>query len=166
MQANALMACNFQQAKLLIIENQEFSWIVTRLALETSLPEIQLDRVSTSQQAMTYLDNCLAQEVALPKLILVELYLPRRADGLSLVRALRDWLAQSLCPQLPILAMSSSPTPFDVQESYRSGASVYVVKGIDMDQQIAVYKAIRQFWWQTSVLPLTAEQVVSLEGDG
>lgn len=146
---------NFQKARLLIVEDNDDMWIITRVALRKEFPELQLDRVSTCQQALAYLSTCIEEDHPLPKLILQDLYIPDRKEGLHLLRAIREKLAMDAWPQLPIVVTSSSADPNDIQACYQHGASSYIVKPSSPGTLSSVFQAVRQFWWETSVLPLT-----------
>ncbi len=150
-----LLKNNFQKAKLLIVEDNDDIWLLTRIAIRKELPELQLDRASTCEQALSYVTNCIEQDIPLPKLILQDLYMPNRDDGLRLLTAIRERLAVGAWPQLPIVITSSSFDPKDIQACYRCGASSYIVKPSHPAKQAAVYQALRNFWWETSVLPIT-----------
>jgi CheY-like chemotaxis protein len=149
-----LTQSNFEQASLLVIEDQADVWLMTQFMLNKGLPEVQANRVATGPQALTYLTDCLNRGEDLPKLILQDLYLPDRHDGLRLIGSIRDQLTTHAAPQLPIVVFSSSNALDDVQQCYRAGASAYIVKTIDMMRQIADFNALRQFWWETNVLPI------------
>lgn len=151
----ALLKHNFQGARLLVVEDNDDLWLLTRIALRKELPELQIDRVATSQQALTYVTNSIKQHLPLPKLILQDLYLPDREDGLTLLKAMREQLALGAWPQLPIVVTSSSFDIADIQACYRNGASSYIIKPVNPLGQSAIYQALRRFWWETSVLPLT-----------
>ncbi|MBO0949034.1 response regulator [Fibrella forsythiae] len=146
---------NFRRASVLIVEDDDDIWTITRIALRKELPEIKLERAATYEQALTYVTNCVTNDLPLPKLIIQDLYMPCREDGLKLLTAIRTQLAAGAWPQLPILVMSSSADPVDIQSCYRHGASSFVVKLGSIREQSGIYQAIRTFWWETSVLPLT-----------
>ncbi|RZM28492.1 MAG: response regulator [Pedobacter sp.] len=151
----SILSFNFRHASVLIVEDNDDIWTLTRITLRKELPELQLDRAVTYEQALAYITNCVTNDLPLPKLIIQDLYMPCREDGLNLLTAIRIQLAAGAWPQLPIVVMSSSDDPLDVQACYRRGASSYVVKPVTLRGQSAIYQAIRRFWWETSVLPLT-----------
>ncbi|HEX9957998.1 MAG TPA: response regulator [Fibrella sp.] len=150
-----LLEYNFQKARLLIVEDNDDMWTITRFALRKEFPELQLDRVASCKQALTYLTTCIEENRPLPKLILQDLYMPDREEGLSLLRAVRQQLAAGSWPQLPIVITSSSSDPNDIQACYQHGASSYIVKPSNPSSQSSIFQAVRRFWWETSVLPLT-----------
>ncbi len=146
---------NFRKARILIVEDNDDMWFITRIALHKEFPELQLDRVASHKQAMTYLTSCTEENRPLPKLILQDLYMPNREEGLHLLKAIREQLAAGAWPQLPIVVTSSSADPDDIQACYQHGASSYIVKPTTLSSQSSIFQAVRKFWWETSVLPLT-----------
>ncbi len=150
---------NFENASLLVIEDHPDVWLLTQHMLSRGLPEVTIKWVATGSQALDYLKDCLVRGEGLPKLILQDLYLPNREDGLKLIRSIRSLLTAHAGPQLPIVVYSSSTHPDDVQQCYRDGASAYVVKATDIDRQVHNFSALRQFWFETSVLPISTHRL-------
>lgn len=150
-----LLHSNFRKATLLVVEDNDDAWTLTRIAIRRALPELTLFRANTCEQALTYVTNCIEQRLPLPKLILQDLYMPDREAGLNLLKAIRKKLAAGQWPQLPVIITSSSLNPNDIDACYRCGASSYVVKSTNLSEQFVVYQSLRKFWWETSVLPLT-----------
>lgn len=148
---------NFKNARLLVIEDNDDYWLLGQIALRQALPEIAIERVSDHRQVIPYLERCAKGGLPLPKLILQDLYIPKRADGLQLLKELRQHFATSAYPQLPIIVTSTSTDASDVFQCYIHGASSYMVKVGDIKQQIVNYMALREYWWETSVLPFTEQ---------
>ena len=92
--------------------------------------------------------------------MLQDLYLPDKQDGLRLLEGIRALLMDQKHP--PILVLSSSVDPQDVQEVYCRRASYYLVKPTGISAWLSQCQAIRQFWWGQAVLPIYAP----LTGDG
>lgn len=67
---------------------------------------MQLVRVSTVITALSHLQACLIEQQPLPRLVLANLYLPRREDGFHLLSALKS--PTSGLSHLPVVVMSSS----------------------------------------------------------
>ncbi|MBN2525340.1 MAG: response regulator transcription factor [Deltaproteobacteria bacterium] len=69
-----------------------------------------------------------------PNVILMDVYLPRREDGIETTRQLKQ-----IAPHSRILALSGFATPEDVQSMLHAGASGFIVKTADVEE---ILKAI------------------------
>lgn len=143
---------NFQQATLLVVEDQDDIWTIVRFSLAKHFPDVTLHRCANRKQAITYLTDCMANRAALPKLILQDLYLPQNEAGFGLLKDIRMLLGNQ--QQIPILVMSSSVDEADIRQAYHQGASFYIVKPQTINSWLSLTQSLRQFWWEQGVLPL------------
>ncbi|MFV1980323.1 MAG: response regulator, partial [Rhodothermia bacterium] len=83
-----------------------------------------------------------------PSLILMDLKMPRM-DGLECLKELKD--DADLCV-IPVVIFTSSRDEADVLDSYRNGASSYIVKPVTFEKFV---EAIATFdlYWTLSELP-------------
>ncbi|GAB3960249.1 hypothetical protein GCM10028805_57590 [Spirosoma harenae] len=145
---------NFQQATLLVVEDQEDIWTIVRFSLAKHFPDVSLYRCANRQEAIAYLTDCLANRTSLPKLILQDLYLPQNEAGFGLLKDIRMLLGNQ--QQIPILVMSSSVDETDIRQAYQQGASFYIVKPQSINSWLTLTQSVRQFWWEQGVLPLSS----------
>jgi len=54
---------------------------------------------------------------------------------------------------IPVLVISSSENPADVNRAYASQASVYLRKPADLDQYFTMVRAIKDIWFRFAILP-------------
>ncbi|NEU70496.1 response regulator [Spirosoma agri] len=148
----AIRQYNFQQATLLVVEDQEDIWTLVRFSLSKYFPDVTLDRCANRKEAIAYLTDSMANGTGLPKLILQDLYLPQSEAGFGLVKDIRMLLLNQ--QQIPILVMSSSVDEGDVRQAYHQGASYYIVKPQTINNWLSLAQSLRQFWWEQGVLPL------------
>ena len=78
----------------------------------------------------------------LPALILLDLNLPK-LDGREVLQAIR---ADPATRQLPVVALSSSGEPVDIDASFASGADSYLQKPVDFGRFIEEMKRLRAQW--------------------
>lgn len=143
---------NFQEATLLVVEDQEDIWTLVRFSLAKYFPEVTLHRCANQQETIAYLTECLASGATLPKLILQDLYLPQNEAGFNLLKDIRRLLSNY--QQIPILVMSSSADEADIRQAYHHGGSFYIVKPQTINSWLSLVQRLREFWWEQGVLPL------------
>jgi CheY-like chemotaxis protein len=81
---------------------------------------------------------------ALPRFVLLDLKLPR-IDGLGVLRRIRT---DPRTRSLPVVVLTSSREPRDVQEAYTGGANSYVVKPVEYADFVAQLGEVVRYWLQ------------------
>lgn len=77
-----------------------------------------------------------------PAVILLDLKMPR-VDGLEALRQIRS---EPTLAHIPVVMLTSSREEADLSQSYRLGASAYVVKPVDFSEFISAVKHLGLFW--------------------
>lgn len=142
---------NFRNTKVLVIEDNADHFMLIQKAMHHWLPNITLVHTTTEEHALAHLDDCLGQEWNLPKLILLDLYLPERKDGWQLLQRIKEM--PTPCRQVPIVVLSYSGQTEDIITSYQLGASSYIVKPTTYQEWLDYFALIRTYWWETVTLP-------------
>ncbi|WP_221392795.1 response regulator [Dyadobacter sp. NIV53] len=138
---------NFKNKSVLIIEDNADHWDLMNYWLSKSTPELKITRVNGKASALNYLTNeYLAMSPSIG-LILLDLYLPNRKDGLSLLNSIRYFFLYHNLPLVPIVIFSSSGDQQDIQASYQNYASAYIIKSPDLNQSFSYLKDLCYFWW-------------------
>ena len=78
----------------------------------------------------------------LPALVLLDLNLPK-LDGREVMQAIR---ADPATRDLPVVALSSSGEPFDIDTSFASGVDSYLQKPVDFARFIEEMRRLRAQW--------------------
>jgi len=84
-----------------------------------------------------------------PALILLDLSLPGE-NGLSILKTLKS---SPEFTAIPVIILSSSTNPLDIEACYALGANSYLVKPLDSRDMDRPAKAFAQFWLVHAVLP-------------
>ena len=100
-------------------------------------------------KAYTALDFNTQNTLALPKLVLLDLKLPKR-DGLEVLQVLRSYAGLQA---MPIVILSSSRELSDVRKSYELGANSFVVKPVHFDQYLTRITTLVNYWLTINELP-------------
>jgi two-component system, response regulator len=130
---------------ILLVEDNPDDADLAKRAFEmgASRPTVALARDGV--EALDYLfgtGTYTSNPPGLPDVVLLDLKLPR-VDGLEVLRRLR---ADERTRYLPIVIMTSSLRPDDVEQSYALGANSYVRKPVDFSQFLETANALGAYW--------------------
>ncbi len=89
-----------------------------------------------------------------PDIILLDLNLPRK-DGRELLAEVKT---DPELRHIPIVVLTTSNAPSDIRRVYELNANCFVTKPVDLDEFMAVVKAIEDFWLTVVTLPRQAEE--------
>jgi CheY-like chemotaxis protein len=141
---------NFHKASILVVEDKEDHWVLIESALKESLPEVKAVWVDSAENAYSYLTNCIQEEGGvLPKLMLLDLYLPEPAW--ELLKTLKKQNSPFI--RMPIVVFSYSSNREDIGDLYTFGGTSYITKPTDYNQWLSYFKTMRSYWWETVTLP-------------
>ena len=132
----------------LLVEDDPNDVLFVQQAFKQAPACIRLEAVSDGLHAMHYLeglgDYSDRRTYPLPDVILLDLKMPR-VDGFRFL----DWL-RAKGPRehrlIPVLVMSSSALPQDVERAYALGVNSYLVKPVDWHEFKERIKAIGIYW--------------------
>jgi len=96
----------------------------------------------------------------LPDLILVDINMPR-LDGLQVVEWLRK---QPGLKRLPVIILTSSDLPRDIQRAYELGANSFLVKPVDFERFVEISQALKGYWLWLSKAP-EVQRPLHIESD-
>ncbi len=136
------------RAVVLLVEDNPDDVVMIREAFEQSLTPIQLYVVSNGEQAIKFVRRTDA-DAPHPSLILLDLNLPIR-NGLDVLAELKgdtEFLA------IPIVVLTTSLAPSDIQQCYSLHANAYIVKPPDFDGFADVIKQIASCFLSLISLP-------------
>jgi response regulator of citrate/malate metabolism len=139
-----------RNATILIVEDNADQWFIIRWALQQRFPEVDAIWMSDAQQTVLYLEACIQDMRELPKLILLDLYLPQRETGWSLLQFIKT---HHLYRELPVVILSQSADIDDIKESYFYRSNSYIVKPCGYEKWLECFTAFRHYWWDAVTLP-------------
>jgi CheY-like chemotaxis protein len=84
-----------------------------------------------------------------PALVLMDLNLTGM-DGFSVLTAMR---ANAALRTLPVVILTSSANPKDVETCYRNGANSYVLKTNDLNESVEILRKVVSYWMELVLLP-------------
>jgi CheY-like chemotaxis protein len=131
---------------ILLIEDNPDDAELTRIAFAEAAIDSQLVVVGDGAEALDYLfahGRYAARDAAdLPSIVLLDLNLPK-IDGREVLQALR---ANPATRGLPVVVLTTSTEPFDVEASYALGVNSYIRKPVDFKKFVEVVKQIGLYW--------------------
>ena len=131
---------------ILLIEDNPDDAELTRIAFAEAGIDSQLVVVGDGAEALDYLfargSYSARDAAALPSIVLLDLNLPK-LDGREVLQALR---AQPDTRGLPVVVLTTSTEPFDVEASYALGVNSYIRKPVDFGKFVEVVKQIGLYW--------------------
>jgi len=122
---------------LLVEDNDDDVTAITR-ALSQSYPALVVHRLVDGVDVVPWL----AQAAALPRLVLLDLSLVE-FDGYAVLAAIR---ADPALTELPVVVLTSSTNPSDVDRCYAAGATGYLFKSVDFALLRSTLTAALQYW--------------------
>ncbi len=131
---------------ILLIEDNLDDVELTRIAFAEAGIDHRLMVVSDGAAALDYLfargRYADRDPLQLPSIVLLDLNLPK-VDGREVLQAIRDNLVTKT---LPVVVLTTSAEPFDVEASYALGANSYIQKPVDFEQFVAAVKQVGLYW--------------------
>src|SRR4051812_24134864 len=138
---------------ILLVEDNAADVKITQRALKDSGLPVDLLVVRDGQEAVDYLlrrgPHAANPGWRSPDLILLDLNLPRLTgrEVLQLIRSTPGLKA------VPVVVLTTSRRPEDVQDMYAAGANTYIEKPPDFARFVEVLQVIQRYWLDTALLP-------------
>ena len=134
---------------ILVVEDNAGDIRLLREAFKECNIEAKLSVVRDGDEAMSFLRRQPPYEKGpRPELILLDLNLPRK-DGREVLAEIKG---EPDLRQIPVMILSTSTRPEDVDNAYDLHANSYISKPTDIAGLIAMTKTIEAFWLKTSIL--------------
>ncbi len=138
---------------VLLVEDSAADAYATQRGLRKSGLANPIVHVTTGEAALDYLhqrgDYAGEAYQGLPSVVLLDLNLPG-IDGAEVLEHVR---AHEPLKLLPVVMLTTSEAPEDVERVYRAGASSYVCKPVDLDRFMDAIRRLREYWFEVVVLP-------------
>jgi CheY-like chemotaxis protein len=130
------------ESSILVIEDNVNEHLIMQYLMRKQFQNVMHVGATSAGQAMTYLENCRIRQQAMPKLILLDLYLPTQGEGWELLRNLR---CQAVYQGIPIVIISHSADIEDIELSYYWGADYYITKPVTVEGWLDTFQTLRNY---------------------
>ncbi len=131
---------------ILLVEDNPDDVELTRIAFDEAKIANNLVVVGDGAEALDYLfargAHAGRDPSDLPSIVLLDLNLPK-VDGREVLQAIR---ANEATRTLPVVVLTTSTEPFDVEASYALGVNSYIQKPVDFEQFVWAVKQVGLYW--------------------
>jgi CheY-like chemotaxis protein len=131
--------------------------LIARAFRKAEIPA-SIQVVNDGEQAVNYLsgNNSFSsrEQFPLPSLVLLDLKLPRKS-GIEVLAWIR---AQAGLKRIPVVMLTSSNQPMDINRAYDLGANAYLVKPVNFDNLVEMLKTLDSFWLRVNQRPTSARE--------
>ena len=134
------------QFTVLLVEDDLNDVFLVKRAFKKARIQNPLQIVTDGQEAMLYLQGegkyADRQAYPLPKLVVMDIKMPRRT-GFEVL----EWVKHDgPLRRIPIVIVSSSDNPDDINRAYEFGANAYMVKPVDYKAVERLFDSITHYW--------------------
>ena len=137
---------------ILLVEDDPRELELTISALSHCLPFLRVDVARDGVEALDYIhrrgkfDN---RQPGSPAVILLDIKMPK-LDGIQVLNYIKT---NEALRALPIVILTSSRDPGDLEVCYRQGANAYVVKPVRFEEFVAAVEKLGVFWAEVNEQP-------------
>jgi len=114
--------------------------------------------VNDGDQAVEYLSGQNAytqrEQFPLPALVLLDLKLPRKS-GIEVLQWIRS---KPGLRRIPVVMLTSSKQPIDINRAYDLGVNAYLVKPVSFDTLVEMLKTLDTFWLRANEPPTSTRE--------
>lgn len=135
---------------ILIVEDSEEDFEMLRWVFAKHNLQHPLVRSVTGDEALEYLHRAKQGGAAkVPLLVLLDLNLPG-TDGREF---LIEFKADPALRFVPVVVLTTSSNPRDVNQCYAAGANAYMIKPVNLDRLVSDLRAFCDYWLRAVTLP-------------
>jgi two-component system response regulator len=132
--------------EILLVEDNPDDVELTRIAFNQAKIANKLVVARDGAEALDYLfaRGAFADRdpAHLPSIVLLDLNLPK-VDGREVLQAIRG---NELTRSLPVVVLTTSVEPFDVEASYALGVNSYIQKPVDFEHFVWAVQQVGLYW--------------------
>jgi CheY-like chemotaxis protein len=144
--------------RILHVEDNSDDVVLTQIAFRKAGWPVELEVALDGDKAILLLERSLEERPF--DCALLDLKLPT-ISGLDVLAWIRR---QPRLKRLPVIMLTSSSLPDDINAAYDLGANSYLLKPSDLDTLIELVRTITHYWLRTNTPPAPGPARVALSG--
>ena len=137
---------DMRRKEILLVEDNPDDVELTRIAFDEAKVANRLVVVRDGAEALDYLfargEHAGRDAADLPSIVLLDLNLPR-VDGREVLQAIRE---DARTRSLPVVVLTTSTEPFDLESAYALGVNSYIQKPVDFERFVWAVKQVGLYW--------------------
>ncbi|MEP5613459.1 MAG: response regulator [Cyclobacteriaceae bacterium] len=137
------------EVQIVLIEDSDDDAALTMRAIKSSNLVNDIVWLKDGEEAINYLKSENEAGEAKPKLILLDLKLPK-INGIEVLERIKQ---DEDLKKMPVVVMTSSKESKDLDRCYSLGVNSYVVKPIDFSRFMDVTKKVSLYWVLINQIP-------------
>lgn len=135
--------------QILLVEDNEGDIVLTLDAFEESKVKTEISVARNGQEALDFLfKRGVYLEAKKPDLILLDINIPIY-NGHAVLKQIKT---DPHLKKIPVIMLTTSSNPKDIDLSYENHSNSYVKKPLNMDDFLKAILKIEEFWLQLSTL--------------
>jgi chemotaxis family two-component system response regulator Rcp1 len=136
--------------EVLLVEDSPEAAQLTLEALRDALVPNHISVVTDGEQALGYLEQEPPySDAPRPDVILLDLNLPK-VDGRKVLATIK---ADENLMDIPVIVLTCSNNPSDVEGAYQNQVAGYITKPSDLDEYFTAVRSLKQLWFNVMTLP-------------
>jgi chemotaxis family two-component system response regulator Rcp1 len=140
--------------EVLLVEDSPEAAQLTLEALRDALVPNRISVATDGEQALGFLHRKPPySDTPRPDLILLDLNLPK-VDGRTVLATIK---ADENLMDIPVIVLTCSDNPADVEGAYQHQVAGYITKPSDLDEYFTAVRALKQLWFNVMTLPRRAK---------
>ena len=135
---------------MLMLEDDADDRHITQTFFKDNGYDIDIEFLTNSDELMPYLECCENGFKDLPCMVLLDKNLPAGGG----MRVLKDLKSHPVFRMIPVVMLSGTGFPHEVDEAYRQGASSFIIKPLTYELTIKKIQGFLHYWFDTVEFPL------------
>ena len=139
-----------KEVHILLVEDNEGDILLITEAFQERRIVNRITVLKDGKQAIDYLTAEAAKENPdLPDLLLLDVNLPKK-NGHEVLQFIKE---NDSLKQIPVIMLTTSSSPADINLSYKNYANCYITKPVEVDEFMTAIGKIENFWINLVKLP-------------